>query len=252
MFRTLQQKRLCVQTLNSDNIDICLFQEVEIDKNIYIKNLTSKNYRLEVEMISEKARCAVALKNDVAFVRRNDLEDIDLSMIVIDINSTVKYRIINIYRQFNPPNNKTQLEHFSLQLNKIKTAMSSLNGRKIIISGDFNLDDANRYSVDYRYKNLFEIQNVIFDELNLIQMIEFPTWQRVINNVLKESVLDHVYVQDTTIIMKLNSTKPLIGDHRLVTFVIDAKKQQIKPQMKRNWHFYTKEKLLEALAPINF
>ena len=83
-------------------------------------------------------------------------------------------------------------------------------------------------------------------------MVEFPTWQRVINNVLKESVLDHVYVQDTTIIMKLNSSKPLIGDHRLVKFVINAKKQQIKPQMKRNWHFYTKEKLLEALALVNF
>ena len=83
-------------------------------------------------------------------------------------------------------------------------------------------------------------------------MVEFPNWQRVINNVLKESVLDHVYVQDTTIIMKLNSSKPLIGDHRLVKFVINAKKQQIKPLMKRNWHFYTKEKLLEALAPVNF
>ena len=101
------KKDYVYETLNSDNIDICLFQEVEIDKNIDIKNLTSKNYRLEVETITQKARCAVALKNDVAFVRRNDLEDIDLSMIVIDINNTVKYRIINIYRQFNPPNNKT-------------------------------------------------------------------------------------------------------------------------------------------------
>ena len=116
------KKDYVYKTLNSDNIDICLFQEVEIDKNIYIKNLTSKNYCLEVETITEKARCAVALKNDVAFVRRNDLEDIDLSMIVIDINNTVKYRIINIYRQFNPPNNNTQLEHFLLQLNTFNAA----------------------------------------------------------------------------------------------------------------------------------
>ena len=92
----------------------------------------------------------------------------------------------------------------------------------MIIAGDFNLDDVKRYSIEHRYKNLFEIQNVIFDELNLIQMVEFPTWQRVINNVLKEWVLDHVYVQDPTIIMKLNSSKPLIGDHRLVKFVINA------------------------------
>ena len=40
------KKDYVYETLNSDSIDICLFQEVEIDKNVDIKNLTSKNYRL--------------------------------------------------------------------------------------------------------------------------------------------------------------------------------------------------------------
>ena len=246
------KKEYVYQTLNYENIDLCLFQEAEIEKDLDVNLLSSKNYCLEVECVSNKARCAVAIKNNLTYTRRTDLEDSDLGIMVIDINNTTNYRIVNLYRQFNPPNNLTQIEHFSLQINKIKNAVTTLNGRKIIIAGDFNLDDSKRNAIEYRYKNLFEIQNASFDELNLIQIIEFPTWQRIINNVLKESVLDHVYVQDPTIITKISSTKPLIGDHKLITFDVAAEKQQIKPLLKRNWHSYTKPKLLQALATVNF
>ena len=169
-----------------------------------------------------------------------------------DIDNIIKYCVVNLYRQFNPPNNLTQVDHFSLHINKIQNTISTLNSRKIKIAGDFNLDDAKRNIIEYRYKNLFKMQNAAFDELNLIQIIEFPTWQRVINNVLKESILDHVYVQDPTIIVNVNSTKPLIGDHKLIVLEIAAEKQQPKPMLTRNWHSYTKLKLLEALATVNF
>ena len=203
----LNKKEYVYQTLNYENIDLCLFQEAEIEKDLNVNLLSSKNYCLEVECVSNKARCAVAIKNNLTYTRRTDLEDSDLGIMVIDINNTTNYRIVNLYRQFNPPNNLSQVEHFSLQINKIKDVLATLNGRKIIIAGDFNLDDTKRNAMEYRYKNLFEIQNASFDELNLIQIIEFPTWQRIINNVLKESVLDHVYVQDPTIIIKISSTK---------------------------------------------
>ena len=32
-----------------------------------------------------------------------------------------------------------------------------------------------------------------FENKDLVQIIEFPTWSRIINNVLKESTLDHLY-----------------------------------------------------------
>ena len=246
------KKEYVYQTLNCENIDLCLFQEAKIEKDLNVNLLSSKNYCLEVECVSNKARCAVAIKNNLSYTRRTDLEDSDLGIMVIDINDTTNYCIVNLYRQFNPPNNLSQVEHFSLQINKIKDAIATLNGRKIVIAGDFNLDDTKQNAIEYRYKNLFEIQNASFDELNLIQIIEFPTWQRIINNVLKESVLDHVYVQDPTIVIKMNSTKPLIGDHKLIIFDVAAEKQQIKPLLKRNWHSYTKTKLFQALATVNF
>ena len=44
-------------------------------------------------------------------------------VIIIDINAGFKYRIINVYRQFNPPNNQNQSEHFAAQLLIIKKCL---------------------------------------------------------------------------------------------------------------------------------
>ena len=38
-----------------------------------------------------------------------------------------------------------------------------------------------------------------FDNVNLIQMVEFPTWSRIVNKVLRELILDHIYVKDPTV-----------------------------------------------------
>ena len=144
------------QTLNQENVDICLLQEVEITKDYPTQLLSNRNYKLEIEAITSKARCAIAIKNNIDYTRRNDLEDEDLGLMVIDVNSARNFRIVNVYRQFNPPNNITQKDHFELQLQKINNLCNNLNGRKILIAGDFNLDDSKRYAIDYRYKTLFE------------------------------------------------------------------------------------------------
>jgi hypothetical protein len=33
-------------------------------------------------------------------------------------------------------------------------------------------------------------------EINMNQMVNFPAWSRSVNNVVKESMLDHIYVTD--------------------------------------------------------
>ena len=152
---------------------------------------------------TKKARCAIAIRDNIEYKRRSDLEETNSGIVVIDINNSKNYRIINLYRQFTPPNNLTQTEHFTLQLRNIELLSQNLNGRKIIIAGDFNLDDSKRYSHSYTNRNLFEILNSTFDDLNLIQLVEFPTWQRIINNVKKESIIDHVYVHDPTIVKNI-------------------------------------------------
>ena len=140
------------------------------------------------------------IKNNIDYTRRDDLETEDTSVIIIDINAGFKYRIINVYRQFNPPNNQNQSEHFAAQLHIIKNSLENLNGRNPIILGDFNLDDKKRYCTSYRNKHLFEQLITLTDEKNLIQLLKDATWQRIINNDLKDSILDHLYVMNRTLI----------------------------------------------------
>ena len=46
--------------------------------------------------------------------------------------------------------------------------------------GDFNSDYSLKNDVNYRYANMFSDFDSVFDNVNLIQMVEFPTWSRII------------------------------------------------------------------------
>ena len=114
------KKDTVYETLREEKIDICMLQEIEIKKDYSASLLSSKDYKLEIEESNHKARCAIVIKNNIEYVRRNDLEEIDNGLVIIDINVGIPYRLICVYRMFNPPNNFTQTEHFKIQLNIIK------------------------------------------------------------------------------------------------------------------------------------
>ena len=81
------------------------------------------------------------------------------------------------------------------------------------------------------------------DELNLIQLIEIPTWKNIVNNVLKSSIFHYVYVTSPEYVTNIKLYKPIFGDHNLITFEIIAKIPQIHIIMPSNWSQYTKENL---------
>ena len=97
------KKEFVYETLNGEKIDICLLQEVEIKSDYPSELLSSKNYIIEVKTSTNKGRCAIAVKKTINYTRRHDLEDSDMSICVIDTNGSIKYRIVNFYRLFNPP-----------------------------------------------------------------------------------------------------------------------------------------------------
>ena len=140
------KKDLIYEKLMSENIDICALQEVEISHDYNFNLLSSTNYHIEVEKASGKARIAILIKNNISYTRRHDLEKEDSSIIIIDLNSNPKLRIINIYRSFNPPNNQTALAAFQEQLQIINFSLTNNNNIEHVILGDFNLD--------YNLKNL--------------------------------------------------------------------------------------------------
>ena len=231
-----------------NEIDICLLQEVEIETGFNEELLTAKDYVIEVENNAKKSRTAIILKDNIDYIRRRDLELCDYGIVIIDVNVSKKYRVINVYRSFNPPNGVTPLAFFERQLQIINQALANLNGREIIISGDFNLDDSKRYATDYRNKHYFEKMSEIFDELDLIQLIDQPTWHRTVNNVTKSSILDHIYVRNPHVISNIVMSTPLVGDHKLVKFELSGSRPLPKQIIRRNWSLYTKEKLLVELA----
>ena len=122
--------------------------------------------------------------------------------------------------------------------------MRKATDRKTIIVGDFNLDYPQRENVDYRYANMFTDFDEKFLDINLVQMIDFSTWSRIVNNVLKESTLDHIYLTDPKFCINIESYKPCFGDHLLITITIKSEKVKNVNLYKRDWRNYSKENLL--------
>ena len=129
-------------------------------------------------------------------------------------------RLINVYRSHKPKDNLTPREKFKLQLELIRLAMTN----ETLLMGDFNIDFNKGYAVDYVHRFLFEDFNVALSNFGLEQLIDFVTWSRLVNNVYKSSLLDHVYSTNCTSISNIQSLKPIFGDHLLVHFDINIPK----------------------------
>ena len=195
-----------------------------------------------------KSRVATYIKDNINYNRRPELEGKNSNLLIIDIEQEPRFRIINIYRSFNPQGGMHQKEKFRYQLQLIKNAINT----KTMIVGDFNVDDGKRLDVDYAYSNYFNDIDETFSEFGFIQMIDFVTWSRVVNNVLKSSVLDHLYVRDATIINDIQSCKPCFGDHLLVMFSVGTTAQTPKRSLKRDWRKYSKLALCQELEGVDW
>ena len=117
--------------LIEENIDIAFLQEVDIRKEYPIEVLTNKEYRLEVETSNIKSRCAIAIKNNINYKRRTDLEGEDLSLVIIDVTSTTNYRLINIYHQFHPPQQHIAYRPLWFSVKKMRTCSKKSQWWKI-------------------------------------------------------------------------------------------------------------------------
>ena len=237
-------KRLIIE----NNIDILCVQESEIIKGYPTELLTFKGYNYENETNDLKSRCGVYVSNRISYTRRQDLEIKNMHVIILDVNDTKKHRIINIYRSFNPQSTSSQKQFFEAQLLLIQTNITS----NTIILGDFNLDQNKIYNPNYSHKLYFEALNTAFQPHNLIQIVDFDTWSRIINNETKSSLIDHVYVKDPTSFKNLSAITPPFGDHKLISFTTTIEKIPLTEIFKRNWKNYSKEALLTELSKQNW
>ena len=250
----LKNKKTYVsKTIEENGIDICCIQECDIKKDYPANILTFKNFNLEVEKNSIKARCCTYVRGGVPYVRRDDLEGMDNNLVIIQMKTnTQSYLIINLYRSFSQQGAVTPELRFTAQVNIIKSAILNNPTLTPIVVGDFNLNYSLNHNITYNYKRLFDILNEAVAGCGLTQIVNFPTWCRNINGIDKESILDHIYLRDTTRLNSLNNITPEIGDHKLI--IIDISTMEVKPKvtMKRTWREYSQELLLNRLSVCEF
>ena len=96
----LNKKDYVSQMIISNKIDICCLQEIELKQDIGYSLLAESNYL--------KSRVGIYVKYGINYVRRADLELRNNGMIILDINMKSKYRLINLYRSFNPTDGSSQ------------------------------------------------------------------------------------------------------------------------------------------------
>ena len=82
--------------------------------------------------------------------------------------------------------------------------------------GDFNLDDNQKNNTQYSHSRYFDLLQDKFNELNMVQLIKFNTWSRLVGNNWKESCLDHIYTNESTSISNINTITPIMGDHLII------------------------------------
>ena len=184
-------------SLTRNNIAICALQETKIIDDFPLGILYCGNFNLELEDASLKKRVGFYIRNDIRYKRRRDLENKDLHIIIIDVNCYFSVvRIINVYRSFRPPRVVTANDFFKAHLDLLEQVTKG----NCVILGDFNLDARMEHNMDYKQKNLLEPLINFALRKSLIQRIDFTTWSCNINGILKQFLLDHVYVTNLVIV----------------------------------------------------
>ena len=146
----------------------------------------------------------------------------------------------------------SQKDFFITQLSTIKNAIEESRERIPIVLGDFNLDENKKYRIDYAYRSYYESLDEHFDQLNLVQLVEFETWSRLVQGTWRSSILDHVYTNDGTVINELNAVDSVIGDHKILTFKLKESHEIPIEITRRDWRKYSKALLENELSKVSF
>ena len=101
---------------------------------------------------------------------------------------------------------------------------------------------------DYQRKLFLAQLNEFTLDNNLIQLVNFETWSRIINGVRKESTLDRAYVNNYALVANVNFEMPTFGDHVLIIVELKSTFEgQEKFEQKRNWSKYSPQSITTYL-----
>ena len=71
------------------------------------------------------------------------------------------------------------------------------------------------------------------------------------NNSIKQSTLDHIYVNNLNAVLEFNSFPPPFGDHLPIFIVISSVRPKDKISFRRDWRRYTPTECLAKFNNVN-
>ena len=234
------------QLLNTKKIDVLFLQETEIQSMTDTQMYNIRGYSLEISptLNSGKARSCAYIKNTLNY-KIIPNTDPHLELIKVKIQNTV---LIGFYRTFKLVNHPTHLQYLESAIEELKNSIV----QQTIIIGDFNLDALRQHDVRYQSYRLYNLLSEFLVESSMIRINNTPTWSRIVNDELRESLLDHIYTNDIT--KTDHHTEQLaISDHKLICVNINFKtKQSQSVTFIRDWSKYSKDVLRNRLSQCNF
>jgi endonuclease/exonuclease/phosphatase family metal-dependent hydrolase len=102
--------------------------------------------------------------------------------------------------------------NFRKQLNIINDATTT----STILLGDFNIYENKRHQADYNQRLLFQDLEELIGHHQYTQHVKEAMWERTIQEQVKNSILDHIYCTDSTIVDNILYKDTIYGDHKMI------------------------------------
>jgi endonuclease/exonuclease/phosphatase family metal-dependent hydrolase len=236
------------EIMRNNEIDIICLQEVELAQEDDLSLLEINGYTMEIERSSGKRRSMIYIRNTIQYERHHAKEQENSHVILISIvesNKTVQ--LAAVYRAFKLTSNQTHKEEFADQLKVLREFLQ--NEKASLVLGDLNLDYNKKGLLSYNHHAMFTQLEELESEMNLSQLVKFNTWRRVVNGVLKTSLLDHVYENVSGLVENVDEISTSTSDHTPLLIDVALKIcHKVETKVVRDWSAYSKERLLDLLS----
>ena len=119
--------------------------------------------------------------------------------------------------------------------------------------GDVNQHYRKSNDPSYHLKQIYEQWKKFEQEHQLLQLVDFTTWQPTNGGRLVQSILDHMYTNNNSLLEKVEAADYVFGDHSPVIITMAKMGQCMLTTMQvRNWKKYSQELLLCHLSQANW
>ena len=187
----LHKIHLIKRFLIENDINILCVQEAELKEGDNISLINIQGYSLEVEKTSAifKKRSLIYIKDNIRYQRSSDNERENTHIICIKLVDN-NLKLASMYRTYKLTHTVNHKDALAEQIAVLNDFMAT--GGDTLIMGDINLDYRKRYDPAYHLRPLYEEWSKFEQEQQLLQMVDFTTWQRTNGNNVVQSILDHV------------------------------------------------------------